>query len=280
MTQFTAIDLSKLPIPDVIAPLDYDTILDDYISRFQALFPDYVIVESDWVIKAFEVAASIKLAERAAYNVDNSQNYIALATGANLDGLAANLLTTRLAGESDDALRKRAVLAPEAFSTAGPEGAYIYHAKSAHSDIENVGVTSPDPGVVQVVILSKNGVPNQEILDAVADRLDDEDVRPITDYVQILPVTLVDFVVDGVIYTFAGPDSAVVIQTALANLNEYLAASRLVGEDISLSGIYASLHVAGVKKVTLSHPTSDIAISDLQCGRCTNINVTWGGINA
>lgn len=279
MTQFTAIDLSKLPIPNVIAPLDYDAILNEYVSRFQLLFPDYVVVESDWVMKAFEVAASIKLEERAAYNIDNSQNYIALATGANLDGLAANLLTTRLEGESDDALRKRAVLAPEAFSTAGPEGAYIYHAKSAHSDIENVGVTSPDPGVVQVVILAKNGVPSQEIIDAVVDKLDDEDVRPITDDVHVLPVSLVDFVVEGVINTFAGPDSSVVLAKALANLDDYLKASRLVGEDISLSGIYASLHVAGVKKVTLSHPTTDIAISDLQCGHCTNINVTWGGIN-
>ena len=37
--------------------------------------------------------------------------------------------------ESDEALRRRALLAPEAYSVAGPEGAYISHALGASGDV-------------------------------------------------------------------------------------------------------------------------------------------------
>src|SRR3546814_9711108 len=37
--------------------------------------------------------------------------------------------------ESDSDLRRRLVLAPEGYSVAGPEGAYIFHALSAHPDV-------------------------------------------------------------------------------------------------------------------------------------------------
>ncbi|MGE4490766.1 MAG: baseplate J/gp47 family protein, partial [Kiritimatiellales bacterium] len=64
----------------------------------------------------------------------------------------------RLAGESDDAFRARAVLSPEAYSVAGPLGAYKFFALSAHSNIK--GAEAYNPGIggrVNVVVLSKSG---------------------------------------------------------------------------------------------------------------------------
>lgn len=59
--------------------------------------------------------------------------------------------------ESDDAYRLRIQEAPEQFSTAGPTGAYEYHAKRANSLIVDVSVDSPSPGEVVVRPLLKDG---------------------------------------------------------------------------------------------------------------------------
>lgn len=49
--------------------------------------------------------------------------------------------------EDDDSYIERILLAPEGFSVAGPEGAYIYFAKSAHADITDVSVEVPEENI-------------------------------------------------------------------------------------------------------------------------------------
>ncbi len=49
----------------------------------------------------------------------------------------------RLENEADENYIQRILLSPESFSTAGPELAYIYFAKSAHPDIVDVAVDVP-----------------------------------------------------------------------------------------------------------------------------------------
>jgi phage-related baseplate assembly protein len=44
--------------------------------------------------------------------------------------------------EADEDLRQRIVLAPESFSVAGPELAYVFHARSAHPDVLDASATS------------------------------------------------------------------------------------------------------------------------------------------
>ena len=277
MPSFTPIDLSKVIFPDVIETLDFETILAEMKAKYLTYYPDYVFAESDPVTKAFEVAAYFRLQDRQRVNEAAKQNFIATATGSNLDNLVANLLVTRKADETDDELRIRAVSALEGFSTAGPAGAYYYHALSAHSDITDVGVSSPTPGQVQIVVLTKTGVPSIEVLNAVTAALNDEDVRPITDEVIVLPVEIIDYEINATIFTNDGADPALVIQLAQTRANEFVTSARKVGVDIPLSGIYANLHVSNTQKVILESPTADIPITELQCGNCTAINITYGG---
>lgn len=90
--------------------------------------------------------------------------------------------------------RERIREAPEAISTAGPEGAYIYLAKSASSNISDVSTTSPSPGVVKIVALMKNGeLPSQDILDKVLAICSQKDRRPLTDNVQSAVPTVVNY---------------------------------------------------------------------------------------
>ena len=59
--------------------------------------------------------------------------------------------------ESDPDFRRRIQLAPEGFSVAGPEGAYIFHALSADPGVLDACATSPSPGEVVVTVLARAG---------------------------------------------------------------------------------------------------------------------------
>lgn len=79
----------------------------------------------------------------------------------------ANVTTSEGGAEvqSDDSYREDIRLAPENFSTAGPEGAYIYHAKRASTKIADVTVWSPEAGKVEVRPLLAGGkLPGEEML--------------------------------------------------------------------------------------------------------------------
>ncbi|MBV4440200.1 baseplate J/gp47 family protein [Clostridium tyrobutyricum] len=94
--------------------------------------------------------------------------------------------------EEDDSYRERCRTAPESCSTAGPEKAYEYFAKSADSSIVDVKVDSPSPGVVKIIPLLVNGeIPNQSILDKVYAECTPRNRRPLTDNVQVdVPTTI------------------------------------------------------------------------------------------
>lgn len=88
--------------------------------------------------------------------------------------------------EDDDSYRERIRLAPESYSVAGPEGAYIYWAKTADINISDVAVTSSSPGVVKITALMKDGqIPTQLILDKIAAAVNAKERRPLTDNTQV-----------------------------------------------------------------------------------------------
>ncbi|MFT7099200.1 MAG: phage-related baseplate assembly protein [Rickettsiales bacterium] len=105
-----------------------------------------------------QVIAYRELLLRNRINEAAKANMLAYASGSDLDNLAAFYGVERLADEEDDRLKIRTQLALEGFSTAGPVGAYIFHALSASNKVKSVSVKSPNPGVILVTILSNLGV--------------------------------------------------------------------------------------------------------------------------
>lgn len=88
--------------------------------------------------------------------------------------------------EDDKSYRERARLAIESKSTAGPDGAYEYFAYSADNSISGIKITSPNPGIVKILVVVDDGeIPSQEILDKVYDKCSPRDVRPLTDKVEV-----------------------------------------------------------------------------------------------
>lgn len=291
---FTAVDLSRLPAPTIVETLDFDTIYGQMLAALQALVPTFdATVESDPVIKLLQVAAYREMLLRARVNDAARAVMPAYALGADLDNLAALMGVSRLvvtpanAGtgapavlESDDDFRRRLVLAPEGYSVAGPEGAYIFHALSASPDVLDASATSPATGEVRVTVLARagNGTASPALLDTVLAYVSAETRRPLTDRVTIRSAEIVEYMVEAQITTFAGPDGSIVIVEARNRLAAYVANSHRLGRDITRSGIFGALHTEGVQNVVLTSPVADIALDRTQAGWCTAVSVIHAGL--
>ena len=295
MSTHTAVDLSRLPAPDIVEALSYGVILSAMLGDLRELDPQFTaLVESDPLYKILQVCAYRELGIRQRVNDASRAGMLAYARGADLDHLGALLDVGRYllspgipaegidpTYESDADFRRRIQLAPEGFSVAGPDGAYIYHSLAADPAVLDASASSPTPGEVVVTVLARhdNGEANPELLAAVAASLSSDRVRPMTDHVTVQTAEIVPYEVVARIYTYDGPDSSLVLADSIARLRAYIDSSHRLGRDIPLSGIYAALHTEGVQSVDIDLPTADLVISRQQAPHCSLINVTHGGIN-
>lgn len=288
---FTAVDLSRLPFPAVVEPLDFETIYEAIKADFLALMPGFTaFVESDPAAKLMQAAAYRELVIRQRVNDAAKATTLAYAIGSDLDQIGARYNVARLVieeadplanpptpavYESDEALRRRIQLAFEGFSTAGPVGAYLFHTLSAHGDVADASIiTGPiGTGIVEIYVLSRgaSGVPAPSVLDAVLVALNAEEIRPLTDFPEVYPVEVVPYTIDAEISIFDGPDAAVVMAACEAEAERYVATQRAIGLPATRSGIFAALHQPGVLNVNLIQPAADVIVSGKQIALCTGI---------
>ncbi|WP_442489385.1 baseplate assembly protein [Halomonas litopenaei] len=266
----TAIDLSRLPAPAVVEPLDFETILAERKARLLELTPSderealaaTLSLESEPVTKLLQENAYRELVLRQRINDAARAVMVATAAGADLDQLAALFGVSRLTGEADDDLRQRIVLALEGYPTAGPAGAYAFHARSAHPEVKDVAVTSPVPGLVRLAILARSGdgSPDDAILEAVRAAVTDEKVRPLTDSVAVVAARVTSYTLRATLIIEPGPSPDTVLQAAEAAARDYAESRHALGAYVALSGIAAALHQPGVRRVDLESPTGDLDI--------------------
>lgn len=296
-SNYTAVDLSRLSSPDLVETLDYETILADNIATVRLLIPDFAARESDPATVVLQAFSYREMLLRQKVNDAARAVMVAHAVGADLDNLAALFGVARFliseavvdqgveaVWESDEDFRRRIVLAPEGYSVAGPEGAYVYHALSADSRVLDASAISENPGEVMVTVLARlgddsaDGTAPADLVAVVLDYLSSETRRPLTDHVLVQSATIIPFQVHAELTTFAGPDSAVVLAEAMRRLREYLDSSFRMGRDITISGLHAALHVAGVHNVQLISPDADMIIDRTEAAYCTDVTITHRGV--
>lgn len=300
MSTATAIDLSKVPFPSVIEILNFEAVFTEMATAVRDGIPGVIdpmpefdeTVESDPAVKVLQAAAWFRVTDRQRVNDASLDVYVPTASGASLDNLGVLAQVTRFyygvdedgkdIYESDDDFRNRIILAPDGFSVAGPENAYVFHAVSASPDVADASATSPSDGVVLVSVLSRigDGTASAGLIATVTAALSAEDVRPLTDKVTVQSATIVNYSIAATVKTFDGPDRATVLAEAAVQLNKYVAESRKVGRDITRNGIGSALRVGGVQNVIIATPAADVAISDTQAAYCTGIVITDGGVAA
>lgn len=183
--------------------------------------------------------------------------------------------------ESDDAYRERVLLAPESFSVAGSVGAYQYWARAVSPVICDVHVANALDssgaeigGTVAVSILTKTGLPSQELISQVLAELSGEKKRPLCDTVVVNAPEVVDYRLNAELVLFTGANALEVKAQAQQAWASYETQRReKLGGDIVPLDMMNVLKVAGVYNVVLHEPSLRV-IKQNQWARCTSVNLT------
>nr|WP_242674212.1 hypothetical protein [Burkholderia pseudomallei] len=138
----TPIDLSQLPAPDIVDPLDFETLFAERKARLVSLYPPEhqaeiaatLALESEPVTRVLQENAYREVLLRQLINDKARGLLLAYARGTTLEHIAALFDVERLVVtaadpehgidavyEDEDSLRERVQLAPRGFSVAGPE---------------------------------------------------------------------------------------------------------------------------------------------------------------
>ena len=163
----STLDLSRLPAPIVLEPLDFEALYQEALTDFRALMGNNwsAPIESEPVVKLLEKRAYDKMMERARINDAAKALLLAFARGSDVDHLAANYNVKRLTVveadpaavppieaqyESDDSLVERTLLAFEGMSAGqltvtSYDTATVIEYEGGTLTIHNVAKDSIDP---------------------------------------------------------------------------------------------------------------------------------------
>lgn len=183
--------------------------------------------------------------------------------------------------EDDERLRDRIRLAPESFTVAGSSGAYEARVLAVSADIQAVTVTTPSPGVVDIrFVLTGGELPDEAMCEVVREALHAEDVRPLTDLVQVGAPDVVEYAVTGRWYLRRSDAALLTSVTATVEraLEEYRLWQRSQpGRDINPTRLISLLEQAGAKRVELDSPAFT-PLSATQIARETLLELAFGGL--
>jgi len=290
------VDLSSLPAPSVLEPLDFEEVYQEGLGIFRGYMGGNwtAALESDPVTKVLEVGAYIKVGNRARVNDAGKAVLLAHAIKGDLDHLGANVNLKRLViqaedllavppvpevKEDDDPFRERIQLAYEGLTTAGPRNSYILHARNASGLVADATAESPAPCCVTVTVLCLDGEGEAppELLATVATALNDDDVRPVGDRVTVQSAQVIRYQINATLHMVsAGPEADASLAEAKSRLSAWINPRKRLGIEVARSGVDAQLHVAGVSRVELVG-WQDLAPTKAQAAFCTGYTVTLAG---
>ncbi|CAM5577221.1 hypothetical protein MAUB1S_09710 [Mycolicibacterium aubagnense] len=340
MSRFVAPDLSVLGDVPQVVPVDFETIKqgrDDYLVAALAKFGidfDLTKLETDPLVIAYSEGGGYQeTLFRQRVNEAIRGLSLATAIGGDLDHIGAtyagigrlvypdeeddqppNSQWDAAQGkwvETDALFRARIVLAFEAFSTAGPEGAYVFHAleldgvrdvadaviyseedaatysNTLHADAYSMGlIPNPFPGrangnpvmapEILIVVLPtlSYGAANQALLNRVFRACTAEEVRPIGDNVRIEAAAVTNYDIEVKLYYAPGADASAMAAEAKKRLEAYAADRRRIGLEIQREVIGGRAAVDNRVTIDVVKPAADIVPGPKGVGQVGTITVT------
>jgi|GEM_PF-693626 len=316
MSRFSAPNLADLPTLDILTPLGFEDELAGLKERVLRRaephgldLSDVINLETDPLHVIFEAFAERIVRLNAKGNDQIRALVLAEATGPELDHIAATYYgISRLVVtpadqtaqppveevlEADDDFRARIALAPEAYTTAGTAGSYIFHvleldgkrdlvdaavysaddgatySEGLYSDshVSGAGSLAPPPrsdgeavapGDVLVCVLPSRdyGAADQALLDRAY--LAVHPVRPLCSWPRIEPVQLHEYSIEAKLYVRPGTDADAVRIAASEAAIRHRDNRRRIGTRVQQFGMAAALKVAGVEELDLIQPSADI----------------------
>lgn len=183
--------------------------------------------------------------------------------------------------ESDESYAERIYLSPASYSVAGPDESYEYWIKTFNSDITDVKVTSPTPGIVDIrFILNDGELPEQSVIEDIKEKVRDKKIRPLTDYVEIAAPEVKEYNIDLKYYINASQKNiAVTIQSEVEKaIKEYNKWQQIkIGRDINPDELLSYIKQAGAKRAIITEPVFK-AIGETSIAKLVNVNVMYGGL--
>jgi phage-related baseplate assembly protein len=186
--------------------------------------------------------------------------------------------------EEDDPYRERQRLAPDSFSSAGPEGAYIFFAKSADINIADVKATSPAVCEVNVYVLMKDGaLPDATMLAKVLAEVNPANRRPLTDLVRVLAPTVVNYDITLTYYIATEravevPAIRAAIEDAGGAIDKYVSWQHSkLGRTISPDTLLSYMYGAGAFRVVVTAPVYALLTPD-KVAKLVLKTITYGGL--
>lgn len=183
--------------------------------------------------------------------------------------------------EDDLSLAERIYLAPSKYSTAGPQDAYTYWVKTKNTDVGSIRPTTPEPGKVTIYVLMQDGtLPGPEVLEAIQEYLQDEEIRPMTDLVTVEAPEVKTFDIDLTYYIARSNQAqatAIQAQVAAAIQDFVTWQTTEIGRDINPSELVRQIREAGAKRVELTAPDFE-KVEDTEVAQLGEKSVTYGGL--
>lgn len=183
--------------------------------------------------------------------------------------------------ETDSAFYERMRESMESFSTAGPSGAYIYHAKTASPLVADVAALSPTPGVADIRVLLRDGeLPTEEVLQEVQAQLSADKVRPLCDFVQVSAPDTVPLNIDATYYIPKPSQNSAAVITADVEkaVQDYIRwQTEKMGRDINPSVLVSYMMKTGIKRVEVRQPAYTV-VPESEVAALNQCNVSSGGI--
>lgn len=307
MSNFVSINLADLPPLSVVEEVLFESVLEAMIADYLVVSPESaetIVLDSDPVRKMYQRWAYDKTLILSRVNQGARAVSLATSTGDDLDNLGALIPLLRDEGESDDSFRARIQLAPEAFSVAGPRGAYVFLAKEAHASVDDVFVNvltlnrsdlseaaqakqaevftaidefvaltgQPPLGVVDVHVLKAADDLETGIDSVVDDYLQER--KPLTTHLRVFEAASLAFNIDALLLILDGPGVLQVLEASRLSLDAYLAERRKIGVAVTRTGIIAALTVEGVEDVTLLSPAANVEPSAIAFAQVGTIAVS------
>ena len=122
----------------------------------------------------------------------------------------------------------------------------------------------------------------EEVRTAVEKKLNEQEVRPLTDQVIVKAAEILTYTIDATLYFNVGPGSDKVLKAAKEAVENYVDQHYRLGEKITTSGLHAALHQCCVAELELiKDALFDEKINTNQapfCNKETDINIQDGGI--
>lgn len=302
MTASYLIDMSKVPVPDIIEAPDFEQKLDELKALLLSLDPAYAQImqlESEPIVKLLQIAAYRELHLIGRINDATRANILASATGNDLVAQASRyniepLIVqqpdpdtdppTPLIMESDAALRRRVQMAFDGLNTAGSIDSYIYHALGSDGLVRDADAFSPQPAEITLTILSYagSGAASQSLIESVrkyfgltpdglSQSAKPSKVRPQGDRLTVQSAQIISYEIKAKIIVLSGPTQGAVLSSSRKAADDYAGQQHRLGSGVTISGIHRALHQPGVKNVVIQSPAADIPVDRTQAAYCTRV---------